>query len=119
MHVIPIKRSCHFGCPLPDGQDAIQHYVICGRMWHQLAKPRGQLSAHLLTRLGLPKLTDPFDGENGIPNSVARLSVATRIYHLTKDDVLPMTYQKRTTAVAAARHALKLPADLSGGAGAP
>eukprot|EP00959_Pyramimonas_sp_CCMP1952_P358569 7507887-Pyramimonas_sp.AAC.1 len=67
MRVIPIKRPCHFGRPLPDGQDAIQHCVICGRMRHQLAKPRGLLSAQLLTRLVLPKLTDPFDGENGAP----------------------------------------------------
>eukprot|EP00959_Pyramimonas_sp_CCMP1952_P239142 4997726-Pyramimonas_sp.AAC.1 len=87
MHVIPTKRPCHFGRPLAD--DSIQHYLLCERTWHQLSLPRGQLSINIKTRLGLPELTEPFHGENGIPNSIARLSVATRTYHLTKDDDIP------------------------------
>ena len=45
-----------------------------------------------------------------------RLAVSTKIYHMTKDniDTDPKKYYDNT---AAARHALRLPADLSGGAG--
>eukprot|EP00959_Pyramimonas_sp_CCMP1952_P009092 189409-Pyramimonas_sp.AAC.1 len=88
-------------------------------MWHQLSLPRGQLSTNIMTRLGLPELTEPFHGDIGTPNSIARLSVATRTYHLTKDYDIPVSCSKQTTAVAAARRALKLPANLSGGAGVP
>eukprot|EP00959_Pyramimonas_sp_CCMP1952_P108584 2270298-Pyramimonas_sp.AAC.1 len=69
--------------------------------------------------MALPELSHPFDGENGIPNTATRLAVATRAYHLTKDYPLPMPYHNQNTAFAAARRALQLPADLSGGAGAP
>eukprot|EP00959_Pyramimonas_sp_CCMP1952_P384596 8060357-Pyramimonas_sp.AAC.1 len=72
-----------------------------------------------MTKLGLPELTGPFRGGSGIPNRIVRLSVATRTYHLTKDDDTPMSYNKKTIAVAAARRTLMLPVDLSDGAGAP
>ena len=119
MHVIPDKRGCHFGCTTEGGNDEIGHYAVCPRMWHQLALPRGQLSGELMTRIGLMPTSDNAVGENGIPSAAARMAVASRTYHMTKYGVVPMSYERQRTAFAAARRALRLPADLAGGAGTP
>jgi len=113
MHVNPQKRQCIFGC---DHADAIQHYLQCPNMLHHLAFPRGILSTGILTRLGLPSTNIGYDGENGIKNLATRLGVATRLYHILKDQtsIEPNKHYEATVAV---RHALRLPADLSGGAG--
>ena len=113
MHVNPQTRQCIFGCNKPD---AINHYMQCPRMLHHLAAPRGDLSTDLLTRIGLPPVTTSYEGENGIMSSAMRTAVSTKIYHSMKEnyDVYPHKYYSATSA---ARHALRLPADLSGGAG--
>ena len=113
MHVNPQTRQCILGCDKPD---SIQHYMQCPRMLHHLAAPRGILSTDVLTRMGLPTITTSYEGENGIKSSAMRMAVSTKIYHMMKDNIDsdPKKYYDATNA---ARHALRLPSDLSGGAG--
>ena len=85
-------------------------------MLHHLAFPRGILSTDILTKLGLPPTNIGYYGENGIMNPATRLGVATRLYHLQKDQT-SIEPNKHYEATVAARHALRLPSDLSGGAG--
>ena len=49
-------------------------------------------------------------------SAAMRLAVSTKIYHMMKDNI-DTDPKKFYDATAAARHALRLPADLSGGAG--
>ena len=47
MHVLAIKRCCHSGCPGSEGSGPIMRYLVRGRIWHQLALPRGLLGSAL------------------------------------------------------------------------
>eukprot|EP00959_Pyramimonas_sp_CCMP1952_P241063 5038030-Pyramimonas_sp.AAC.1 len=69
-----------------DSSDAVQHYLVCPRLLHHVAQPRGQLASDILTWIGPPTLETPFDGENGIASSATRLGVATRLNHILKDN---------------------------------
>ncbi|CAK0802627.1 unnamed protein product, partial [Prorocentrum cordatum] len=76
-HVNLHKFQCLPGCPCSESQrniDDISHYLTCPRLWSHLRQPRGVVSAHLLTRMGLNG--EIYDGENNIRHVIARVAVA-------------------------------------------
>ena len=136
MHVNPHKFSCLLGCPSHESKrniDDISHYLTCPRLWTHVCQPRGVVSAHLLTRMGLNGDID--DGENDIRHAIARLAVAFKTYNFLRiqhsqissvpSSVTELravgtvidSYDKNSAAVAASRRALRLPSCLVGGAG--
>ncbi|CAK0893067.1 unnamed protein product, partial [Prorocentrum cordatum] len=114
-YVLQNKRDCHYGC---NAGDAMAHYLVCPRVLHHMAHPRGAVSTNPLDRFGMGN--EDMMGDNGIQSSVARIAVACRVYHMVKDSTADRSvpYQMMVNKSAAACHALQLPHDHSGGAGA-
>ena len=75
--------QCLFGCQAPD---SFQHYLVCPRLLHLLAYPRGFLPACPLTRLGLGPVPD---NESEYPRQRCHhiVVLSFHIYHKLKADL--------------------------------
>ena len=113
IHINPLKRNCKFGL---EHYDSIQHFTQCSKMIIYPAYLRETLRLCVRSRKFALGISTSYEGENVINKSAAmRMTVSTKIYHMMKNH-LTTDLKKFYISYAAARLALRLPADLSGGA---
>ncbi|CAK0904751.1 unnamed protein product [Prorocentrum cordatum] len=114
-----LRLRAHLAPLPPAGLWALLKSLVGGLTTsHRMHALAVRLATPLLTRMDLGDAHGP-KGEKGIENCMARLAVACRFCHMTKKTASqsPRTYTQSYNGICAARHSLRLPADLSGGAG--
>ena len=125
LHVQPDRRSCVFGCDPSCCPDAFAHYLVCKRLWHLVALPRGCLHGCVLARLGIhdANCAGTATHDDAIQHVLVRLAICYRLYHAVKDgnhiidtEVPFMNYHIHVNSVQAARYALRLGPNPHGGA---
>ena len=118
MHVQPVLRGCVLGCNALLHPDTMSHYMVCKRLWHHAAQPRGQLHRCVLARLGLHETNFDMNGatDDQVDHVITRLAVAYRFYHSIKDyDIIDNVYLSHKNYIMAARLALRLAPSAHGG----
>ena len=119
MHVQPVLRGCVLGCNPKLHPDSLSHYLVCKRLWHHAAQPRGRLHRFVLARLGLHDTNFDQNGaiDDQIGHVITRLAVAYRFYHTLKDcGIHDNVYHTHANYIQATRLALRLGPSAHGGA---
>eukprot|EP00959_Pyramimonas_sp_CCMP1952_P086464 1808689-Pyramimonas_sp.AAC.1 len=119
MHVQPVLRGCVLGCNPKLHPDSFSHYMICKRLWHHAALPRGRIHRCVLARLGLHDTNFDPNGatDDQIDHVLTRLAVAYRVYHTLKDGGnVDYLYHTHKNYIQATRLALRLGPSAHGGA---